>query len=58
MRRENNAPPALELGAAGRTRSDQTGGERLHIGSSHLLLGGFVRGRNETAGGGPEGELK
>ena len=51
-------PRGLALGAAGRTRSDQTGGERLHIGSSHLLLGGFVRGRNETAGGGPEGELK
>jgi len=43
---------ALALGAAGRTKSDQTGGDRLQVGCSHLLPGGFVRGRNEVAGGG------
>ena len=33
--RQFSAPPTLAVGAAGRIRSDQTGGERLWVGSSH-----------------------
>ena len=35
LRRQNNAPLALALGAAGRARSDQTGGERLQDGKGY-----------------------
>ena len=51
LRRQNNAPLALALGAAGRARSDQTGGERLQDGKGHSMAGGVVRRQDEAACG-------